>query len=420
MDCTKGQAMKHHTIASARRQSRLVLVSLALTITVALSTAGIALGQVSWTEYSGNPIFGQGVGGGPRAYYPSVLYDADEFSGHGEAVPYKMWYGTAGGQTALATSYDGLAWTDLGVVNMPTSGYHATVEYYPDGFTGANTGLNPSADTMYYRMWYWTGSMTYSINDVRYAESADGRNWYNDQPLQNGTVPIVTGVWPDWNRGSYGPCDVLYNPGAPNTGVDWVFTMYYDGTTGGDESIGLAFSSDGITWTGYDADSDGDADPVLQGTYTAGDWDHNYVSRATIIRNSATDYEMWYSGGIDTMNHGIGYATSSDGIQWTRDAGNPILHKDDTGYPGAPWRGVRTYCPMVIREGTTYKMWFAGRDSSGNYAIGYATTSTNAVTLTSFAGTPATGIPLLLALGMILVGTAIVGWCLLRCSRWRQ
>ncbi|MGA9350074.1 MAG: hypothetical protein WBW48_14905 [Anaerolineae bacterium] len=165
----------------------------------------------------------------------------------------------------------------------------------------------------------------------------------------NGTVPIVTGIWPNWNRGSYGPADVLYQPGASNSGTDWTFTLYYDGTTGGTESLGLAFSSDGITWTGYDGNSDGKADPVLQGTFQSGDWDYNYVSRATIIKNSSSSYEMWYSGGNNTMSHGIGYATSTDGITWTRQS--RIFHKDD----GVAWRSDRTYCPMVIRFGKTYK-----------------------------------------------------------------
>ncbi len=347
-------------------------LTLAATSLILLLLAGKALAAMIVNEHSGNPIFGQGVGG-PRAYYPSVLYDGSSFSGHGHAAPYKMWYGTSSQRTGLATSNDGLTWTDQGVVTMPTPGYHATVEYYPAGFAGAGSGGNPSSSTMYYRMWFWPGVITYSVNDIRYAESADGFTWFNDQPLQNGAVPIVTGNSPDWNRGSYGPCDVLYNPGASNSGTDWTFTLYYDGTTGGTESIGLAFSADGIAWTGYDADSDGDADPVLTGTFVAGDWDYDYVSRATIIKTGSASYEMWYSGGTGTINHGIGHATSSDGIHWTRDPANLILHRDDTGYPGQPWRSNRTYCPAVIQANSVYKMWFAGRSPSGNYAIGYAT-----------------------------------------------
>jgi hypothetical protein len=341
---------------------------LVVTLTLTLALTASAQGPGDWTECSENPVFGQGVGG-PKAYYPSVLYDADSFSGHGASAQYKMWYGTSGSQTALATSNDGITWNDQGVVM--TDGYHATVEYYPNGFPGANSGDNPSDDTMYYRMWYWDPSHLYDVMAIAYTESPNGVNWYNDQPVQNGAVPIVSGIYPDWNRGSYGPCDVLYNPGASNMGTDWTFTMYYDGTTGGDEAIGLGFSSNGITWTGYDADSDGKADPVLSGTYASGNWDYNYVSRATIIKNADDDYEMWYSGGIWTMNHGIGYATSSDGINWTRDANNPIVHKDDTGYPGYPWRQSRTYCPSVIKDGSSYKMWFAGKGSA--YSIGYAT-----------------------------------------------
>lgn len=335
-----------------------------LALTLALTLTASAQGLVEWTEYSDNPVFGQWIGD-PKAYYPSVLYDPDEFSGHGASAKYKMWYGTSNQQTALATSDDGINWTDQGVVM--TDGYHATVEYYSDGFAGANSGDNPSDSTMYYRMWYWDWPTLYSVTAIGYTESPDGVNWYNYQPCQNGTVPIVSGIWPDWNRGSYGPCDVLYNPDASNTGTDWTFHMYYDGTTGGDEAIGLGFSSDGITWTGYDADSDGKADPALKGTYVSGDWDYNYVSRATIIKNADDDYEMWYSGGVYSMNHGIGYATSSDGINWTRDENNPIFHKDD----GVDWRDERTYCPAVLKDGNSYKMWFAGKGSA--YSIGYAT-----------------------------------------------
>jgi hypothetical protein len=340
-----------------------LVVALALVLALPAS----AQGPGDWTEYTQNPVFGEGVDG-PKAYYPSVLYDADSFSGHGASAKYKMWYGTSGGQTGLATSDDGINWTDSGVVM--SNGYHATVEHYPAGFPGADSGDNPSSTTMYYRIWYWDTSHLYDVAAIGYAESPDGATWYNDQPVQNGAVPIVSSGDPWWNRGSYGPCDVLYDPSASNSGNDWIFTMYYDGTTGGDEAIGLGFSGDGITWTGYDADGDGKADPVLSGTYVSGDWDYNYVSRATIIKNAEGDYEMWYSGGTWSMDHGIGYATSPDGIHWTRDEDNPIFHKDD----GVGWRDSRTYCPAVLEDGSSYKMWFAGKDTvTGDYSIGHAT-----------------------------------------------
>jgi hypothetical protein len=99
-----------------------VLLLVALTL---LPRVAVAQEPGSWVAYSGNPIFGQHVAGA-KAYYPSVLYDAEEFSGHGAAARLKMWYGTSGGQTGLATSDDGINWVDQGV--SMGNGYHATVE----------------------------------------------------------------------------------------------------------------------------------------------------------------------------------------------------------------------------------------------------------------------------------------------------
>jgi len=319
-----------------------------------------SLSEAEWNEDSANPIFGEGVGG-PKAYYPCVIYDEASFSGHGSSAPYKMWYGTSSNQTGLATSSDGITWTDQGVVL--SAGYHTTVKYDSAGFTGSG----PNVGTMYYRAWYWNPSALYSVDAIGYAESANGELWTNVQTCKNGVVPIVLNISGRWNRGSYGPCDVLITPGASNTGTDWVFSLYYDGTTGGDEAIGLGFSSDGITWTGYDPDNDGVANPVLTGTFVIGDWDRDYVSRATILK-TAGSYQMWYSGGDNAMNHGIGYAISPDGLHWTR-ADQPIFHKSD----GVAWRDNRTYCPSVLPLDGGYVMWFTGKDSAlGDYSIGRA------------------------------------------------
>ena len=215
-----------------------------------------AQGPGAWEEYPGNPVIDPSD---VDAYYPTVLYDdaATPFGGHGETNPFKMWHDN---DLHYRVSADGIAWTKVGdmldgtITGLPSGqARHPVVEYYAAGFPGRNDGTNPSGGTMYYRLWFWHTSYLYTVAAIQYAESPDGKAWYNVQPLQNGAVPIVTGVWPDWNRGSYGPCDVLYNAGASNSGTDWTFWMYYDGTTGGDEAIGLAFSADGVVWTGYDS-----------------------------------------------------------------------------------------------------------------------------------------------------------------------
>jgi hypothetical protein len=332
---------------------------------------------MQWTEWPDNPIV-SGVEEN-EAYYPTVLYDVNLFNGKGGAYPYKMWVDK---HLQHYISNDGLDWTFI----AHTDGYlvgnvrHPLVKYYKDGFDSTVSGINPSDERMYYRIWYWNADYLFDIQAIFYAESPDGRTWYNCQPIAQET-PLVIDNSSDsnWNRGSYGPADVLYNPTASNTGADWTFTMYYDGTDGGDESIGIAFSADGIHWIGYDSDDDGYADPVLVGSDDASAWDggpKGYVSRCTVIIKDG-QYKMWFSGGQTRMHDGIGFASSLDGINWTKHPENPIFHKND----GVKWRTERTYCPAAVYdpagfsgngEAYPYKMWFAGKSGSAS-KVGYAT-----------------------------------------------
>ncbi|MBU4341362.1 MAG: hypothetical protein KJ928_02050 [Candidatus Altiarchaeota archaeon] len=298
-----------------------------------------------WTEYAGNPIFGEGVTEGvAKAYYPTVVKVSDD--------DYRVWYGSDSG-VGYATSSDGISWTEIqNPVTGLTNANHPHVELI-DGT---------------YMMWYWPGSL-YSINDIRYAESVDGQTWVNDQAI---TGSIISGVAGEWNGGSYGPIDVLYNPSATDAGTnpfDYSFAMYFDATTGGFEEIGLGYSSDGKNWQLYGK--------VLprgnEGAWgNTDDWDSSYTTFGTVIKEADGKWHMWYSGGQIDSNDGTGYATSTDGLTWTRYANNPIMHQDD----GVSWRTERTYTPVIIKDGDTYKMWFSGKDDSGNYAIGYATLAT--------------------------------------------
>ncbi|NLH47116.1 MAG: hypothetical protein GX444_00785 [Myxococcales bacterium] len=337
-----------------------------------------ALGD--WVEYSSLPL----ASIPHKAYYPTVIYDA---AGFGTATPlYRMWYDAAS-SCELYSSTDGITWTRVGSLSgLSGNQAHTTVKYFSSGFTGANSGTNPSSATMKYRIWYWH-DLAYAITDIYYAESADGLVWYNDQPLQQGSVKVVgeSGEYSSatWNRGSYGSVEVLYNASATNSGTnpyDYTFAMYYDGSNGGKESIGLAYSANGILWTPYDSDADGYADPVLAGAgyqwngtwdCPAGcAWDCGYVSRPTVFK-TATGFEMWYSGGITTMNLGIGHAVSRDGLVWTRDPRGAIFTVSD----GVAWRDDRTYASWVVNVNGALKMWFSGRDyeSPNEYRLGLAT-----------------------------------------------
>jgi len=293
-----------------------------------------------WAEYGSNPVYDQTP---TRAYYPTVIK---------EGSTYTMWSDSGSG-VQVATSTDGINWTNTGTATGLTNPAHTLVE---------KIGTD-------YRMWYWNTSQLYSINAMRTATSTDGLSWSNDQAItQVGSSVIDNSISTNWNRGSYGPADVIYNPSGSSTIVNpvdeasvWAnkYVMYYDGTTGGEESLGLAVSNNAINWQGYN----GGTNPTLAGTGVSGDWDEDFVSRGTVLVFGSDDYRMWFSGGTGAMNQGIGFALSTDGISWTRDT-DSIFHIDDN----VAWRDVRTYTPMVVDD----MMWFSGRSSAGAYTIGLA------------------------------------------------
>jgi beta-1,2-mannobiose phosphorylase / 1,2-beta-oligomannan phosphorylase len=90
--------------------------------------------------------------------------------------------------------------------------------------------------------------------------------------------------------------------------------------------------------------------PVFTGT-GSNTWDQKIRERGYIIREDGL-YHMWYTGfreEPDTEMH-LGYATSLDGLVWTRYADNPIF---DEGW---------VEDMMVVKSDGTYYMFAEGKD----------------------------------------------------------
>lgn len=319
-----------------------------------------------WLEYASNPVFHPAQ----KSYYPCVIYDANTFSGHGDSYCYKMWYSN-GSTVRLAYSNDGINWVDQGSgdLNTLTNPNHPVVLYDANGFGGG----------VYYKMWYWNSASEYT-NPIRYAESSDGVNWVNDQAItQDPSAPLVAGwVAPYWFYSSYGAGAVLYNSAGyatinPTDPMGNKYVMYFDAASQGyapdgtDEGTALAFSADGIYWSRYGSE------PVLTGSGGSA-WDSNYAYAWSVLKING-QYEMWYSGGQSGSSEGIGYAQSTDGITWTKQA-DPVMHISDC----VTWRSDRTYTPSVLYDANQFsghgdaayfKMWYTGLSGS-TYAIGYA------------------------------------------------
>jgi hypothetical protein len=347
-----------------------------------------------WIEYPSNPVLDPGDPG-IRAYYPSVSYDPEAFSGNGTPAYYKMWF-AQGKSVGYAWSDDGISWVEhnnsLPLPGILNGASHPVVVYSSDGF---GSGL------YFYKIWYWYPPASYSsISAIRHAQSVDGINWVNDQPItQHPTDPYLQLI--DGNFGSYffhnyGPGCVIYNPSGTDVGsttpddksdddpMSYHYVMYYDSSGEGNspngsvEQTSLAYSVDGIYWIRY-----GD-EPVVIPSGDETDWDGKYSFRASVLKVDDT-YHMWFAGADGNplsmgtyYAQGIGYASSADGLNWTKDPDNPVMHVSD----GLDWRNVRTYTPMVLYDpdlfsghGDSYifKMWFNGRENDPtNYTVGYA------------------------------------------------
>ena len=103
------------------------------------------------------------------------------------------------------------------------------------------------------------------------------------------------------------------------------------------------------------------ANPVL-GPGTG--WESDWVDSPSVLHEAGT-YKMWYQGCVG-LQCSIGYATSSDGINWTRFAGNPVLTLNASGWDRTLGN------PVVVYDGNVYRMWYAG-DGPAAIQIGYAT-----------------------------------------------
>jgi hypothetical protein len=113
--------------------------------------------------------------------------------------------------------------------------------------------------------------------------------------------------------------------------------------------IAYAISPDGISWTNVPGPATGGA--VLEAG-AAGNFDEAMVF-FPIVTVTGNEFQMWYSGWDSVYEVRTGYATSSDGINWTRVPGNgtgdACLDEGSTG--------------SVIRSGDYYRYWFSSDDT---------------------------------------------------------
>jgi len=113
----------------------------------------------------------------------------------------------------------------------------------------------------------------------------------------------------------------------------------------------------------------------------SGQWDRLGVMHPTVVFDG-TLFHLWYTGVKNSSEWGIGYATSEDGINWVKYENNPVLSDAD-----APtWESNAIFKPSVILKDSVFHLWYTGRNDTLRQ-IGYAT-SLDGKTWTKYSGNP--------------------------------
>ena len=202
-----------------------------------------------------------------------------------------------------------------------------------------------------YEAWY-SGTDETGIGEIGYATSSDGINWnkYQNNPVLG---PGNSGEW-DANNLDY----------ACVLKINGEYKMWYKAEDDNSSRIGYATSSDGIAWQKYNGN------PVLN-LGSQGEWDQNEVLHPSVVYDGNV-YHMWYNGCKENIQQ-TGYATSPDGITWTKFTGNPVL---TTGINGT-WDDYILVLMSVIYKDNEFKMWYTAGDGTDEdvkyFRVGYAT-----------------------------------------------
>ncbi len=305
---------------------------------------------------------------GYKLYYTCVGVTQEEIDA---AAPFDP---TPKTRICVATSNDGIAFT-----KHPNNPILDPSESAWDSY-GLETPFVKKIDGEYWLYYY--GYDTDKIEDVISGDKAtlgsiglavsnDGITFNRDpanpvlEPSPLTDQDTYVGLWDSW--AVEGPCIIE---------VGNEYWMYYGGAgsvAAGEmiNSIGLAISTDGKTWT------KAIQNPLLHEGSTSS-WDRYHVIDPSVIKYN-NQYILWYHGGdkysaVDDeySNFNIGVAYSNNGIDWAKDSNNPVLKNK-----GLSWATSGIMAPSVFEENNTFVMYFHGLNGTSStftiWAIGRAT-----------------------------------------------
>ena len=192
-----------------------------------------------------------------------------------------------------------------------------------------------------YRMWFsWRPKQSVGL-----VESADGIHW---SPPEIVLRPNPSTEWEaDINR----PVVVHRADG---------YHMWYTGQARNHSWIGYARSADGRSWQRVSYK------PVISPDVA---WEKVAVMCPDVIWDNSTHlFRMWYSGGDQYEPDAIGYATSPDGLVWTKAKANPVFKSD----PTIAWEKHKVTACHVEQQNGWHVMFYIGFRDIDHAQIGIA------------------------------------------------
>ena len=231
------------------------------------------------------------------------------------------------------------------------------------------------------KMWYAGVGWVSAFDDcphvrIGYAWSIDGINWneYANNPVLN--------INPDtsmFDADGVETPTVIKDESAP---PEQRYKMWYAGRKSrclpiNDHHFGYAYSPDGLNWTKYEGN------PVMS-PGNPDEWFNTFISSPCVIYDEFT-YKMWFTAsdlvinGQETDGKGnIGYAISTDGINWTIYP-YPIVEAGNQDN----YDSVVVAEPSVVKIGSFYHLFYSMLNSWDieNFQVGYAI-SNDAITFT--------------------------------------
>jgi len=210
------------------------------------------------------------------------------------------------------------------------------------GKYGTCFDISVMKETETYRMWLsWRPKQSVAL-----VESKDGIHWSEPPKIVLGPRS-ETGWEDDINR----PVVIRH----ANR-----YHVWYTGQAAGHSWIGYATSPDGVQWQRMSTK------PVLSFDRP---WEKVAVMCPDVIWDDELKrFRMWYSGGEQNEPNAIGYATSPDGLVWTKHASNPVFKPD----PASSWDQFKVTGDQVVKHGDWYYMFYIGFRDEEHAQIGLA------------------------------------------------